>query len=132
MPDYIALLHKDAHSDYGVSFPDFPGCVTAGRTLEEARTLATEALGLHVEGMVEDGQALPDPSALDTVMAIRENRAAVAFLVALAEPPGPRVRVNITLSAADLAAIDQYAASHGQSRSGFLVAAARRALGKAA
>ncbi|MBM4345114.1 MAG: type II toxin-antitoxin system HicB family antitoxin [Deltaproteobacteria bacterium] len=41
---------------------------------------------------------------------------------------GPRVRVNITLPAA----IDQFAARHGQSRSGFLVAAARRAMGKAA
>ena len=34
---YIALLHKDPKSDYGVSFPDLPGCITAGRTLDEAR-----------------------------------------------------------------------------------------------
>ena len=34
---YIGLVHKDAGSDYGVSFPDRPGCVTAGATLEEAR-----------------------------------------------------------------------------------------------
>ena len=37
--EYIAYLHKDKNSDYGVSFPDFPGCVTGGKTLEEARKL---------------------------------------------------------------------------------------------
>jgi predicted RNase H-like HicB family nuclease len=31
--DYIAYLHKDRDSDFGVSFPDFPGCITAGKTL---------------------------------------------------------------------------------------------------
>ena len=34
----IGLVHKDAGSDYGVSFPDLPGCATAGATLEEARS----------------------------------------------------------------------------------------------
>ena len=62
--EYIAYLHKDKRSDYGVSFPDFPGCVTAGRSLEEARELAVEALTLHIAGMVEDGEALPEPSTL--------------------------------------------------------------------
>jgi hypothetical protein len=33
MTSYIALLRKDVDSDYGVEFPDFPGCVTAGTTL---------------------------------------------------------------------------------------------------
>src|SRR5689334_6632615 len=36
---YIAYLHKTRRSDYGVSFPDFPGCITAGKTLEEARRM---------------------------------------------------------------------------------------------
>ena len=59
MVTYIAFLHKDSDSDFGVSFPDFPGCVTAGATLEEARQLAGEALGLHIEGMNEDGETIP-------------------------------------------------------------------------
>ena len=46
--EYIAYLHKDRKSDFGVSFPDFPGCVTAGNTLDEARRLAPEALALHI------------------------------------------------------------------------------------
>ena len=43
---YIAVIHKDADSDFGVSFPDLPGCITAGRTLDEACAMATEALAL--------------------------------------------------------------------------------------
>jgi len=42
--DYIAIIHKDPDSDFGVSFPDFPGCITAGRTLDEAKEMAREAL----------------------------------------------------------------------------------------
>jgi predicted RNase H-like HicB family nuclease len=45
---YIAYLHKDKGSDFGVSFPDFPGCITAGRNLEEARRMAVEALAMHI------------------------------------------------------------------------------------
>jgi predicted RNase H-like HicB family nuclease len=48
MTTYIALLRKDEDSDYGVDFPDFPGCPTAGRTLEETRRMAQEALAFHV------------------------------------------------------------------------------------
>jgi predicted RNase H-like HicB family nuclease len=40
MRQYIALIHKDADGDFGVSFPDLPGCVSAGSTLDEARELA--------------------------------------------------------------------------------------------
>jgi predicted RNase H-like HicB family nuclease len=69
--EYIAYLHKEAKSDFGVSVPDFPGCVTAGRTLEDARKLAPEALALHLEGMLEDGEAIPEPSTLDEGRAIR-------------------------------------------------------------
>ena len=61
---YIAYLHKTQKSDFGVSFPDFPGCVTVGRTLEEARKFAAEALSLHIQGMMEDGEIIPEPSTL--------------------------------------------------------------------
>ncbi|UHS57775.1 type II toxin-antitoxin system HicB family antitoxin [Agrobacterium vaccinii] len=65
MREYIGLIYKDADSDYGVSFPDFPGLVTAGIDLDDARRMAEEALALHVEGMLEDGQAIPEPSRLN-------------------------------------------------------------------
>jgi predicted RNase H-like HicB family nuclease len=50
-----------------VSFPDFPGCITAGSTLEEAREMAQEALAFHVRGLIEDGEALPRPQRLGSV-----------------------------------------------------------------
>jgi len=85
MASYIALMRKDPRSDHGVDFPDFPGCVTAGRTLDEARRMATEALAFHVDGMRQDGEPVPPPASMDAVMADRHNRDAVAFLVDLPE-----------------------------------------------
>ena len=79
--DYIAYLHKDRDSDFGVSFPDFPGCITAGKSLEEARRMAAEALALHIAGMVEDGEAIPEPSTLDSLARDPAMKGAVAFLV---------------------------------------------------
>lgn len=81
MQAYVALIHKDAASDYGVSFPDFPGCITAGRSLDEARQFAEEVLALHIDGMIKDGDAVPRPSSLEAVMADRINRDGVAVLV---------------------------------------------------
>jgi predicted RNase H-like HicB family nuclease len=126
MPDYIALIHKEPRSDFGVSFPDFPGCIAAGATLDEARTLAAEALALHIEGMTEDGEPLPEPSSLAAVMEERENRDAVAVLVPAPAAPVKAVRVNITVPEDALKAIDRYAEAHGLSRSGMIVQAARK------
>jgi predicted RNase H-like HicB family nuclease len=81
MRDYIALIHKEADSDFGVSFPDFTGVVTAGRDLDDARRLAEEALAFHVEGLLDDGAAVPEPSSLDAVMEDLENRGGVPILV---------------------------------------------------
>src|SRR5260370_7448612 len=82
--DYIAYLHKDRKSDFGVSFPDFPGCVTAGKTLDEARRMAVEALSLHIEGMMEDGEAIPEASILDALANDPAMKGAVPFLVNVA------------------------------------------------
>ncbi|MGP1275491.1 MAG: type II toxin-antitoxin system HicB family antitoxin [Caulobacterales bacterium] len=127
MAEYIALIHKDADSDFGVSFPDFPGCITAGSTLDEARAMAEEVLAFHVEGMLEDGEAIPEPSSLTGIMADPQNRDGVAVLVALKAEP-KTVRVNITLPDDTLREIDRYASDHGFTRSGLLAAAARKAI----
>ncbi len=81
MADYVAILSKDPDSDYGVDFPDFPGCVTAGETPEEARELALEALCLHVEGMIQDGEQIPSPSPVKKIKADRANSGAVDFFL---------------------------------------------------
>jgi predicted RNase H-like HicB family nuclease len=123
--EYIAYLHKDKGSDYGVSFPDFPGCITAGKTLEEARELAVEALTLHMAGMVEDGEALPEPSTLDQLAKDPAMRGAVAFLVS-AEAPEKTVRVNITARESQIDAIDRLARKAGMTRSAYMVQSAVR------
>jgi predicted RNase H-like HicB family nuclease len=83
--DYVAILHKDRDSDFGVSFPDFPGCITAGRTLEEAREMAGEALAGHIAVMRDGSDPVPDPSPLDAVMRDPEFRDGMAFLVTVSE-----------------------------------------------
>lgn len=128
MRQYVGLIHKEAESDYSVSFPDFPGCITAGRDLDEARAMAEEALAFHVEGLAEDGEAIPEPSLLESVRADSLNRAGVAILVPVRSPAPKTMRVNITLPEDILAAIDRYAERHGLSRSGFIAKAARDAM----
>ena len=128
MREYIALIHKDPHSDYGVSFPDLPGCVTAGSTLDEARKMAVEALALHLEGLVEDNEAVPEPSSLESIMADLDNRSGVAVLVPAPVPATRSVRINITLPADVLEEIDRRAEQEGFTRSGFLAQAARKAM----
>lgn len=123
---YIAYLHKETKSDYGVSFPDFPGCITAGKTLEEARRMAVEALSLHIAGMLEDGDEIPEPSTLDELQGDPAMKDAVAFLVDV-EPQEKTVRVNITARESQIAEIDRRAAAAKLSRSAYIV---NRALGK--
>jgi predicted RNase H-like HicB family nuclease len=127
MRQYIALIHKEADSDFGVSFPDFPGCIAAGATLDEARDMAEQALAFHLDGLEQDGEALPEPSSLETVMGDPENRDGVAILVPAPNRPARSVRINITLPADVLSEIDRYAEAHGLTRSGFLARAATRA-----
>jgi predicted RNase H-like HicB family nuclease len=126
MRHYIGLIHKDADSDFGVSFPDLPGVVTAGTTLDEARELAEEALALHIEGLVDDGEVIPEPSTLEQVMSDPDNRSGVAILVSVKSDQPKVVRVNVTLPEDVLEQIDEYAQAHGFTRSGLLVQAAKK------
>jgi predicted RNase H-like HicB family nuclease len=126
MASYIALLRKESRSDYGVEFPDFPGCVTAGRTLEEARRMAAEALRFHIEGLMQDGEKLPVPAPLDAIAGDPANDDATAFLVEVPDPAGFVARVNVTIPKADLRTIDAFAKEHGLTRSGLLTRGALR------
>jgi predicted RNase H-like HicB family nuclease len=83
---YTGLIHKDTDSDYGVSFPDLPGCIAAGRAVEEAREMAAEALSLHLEALTTQGHKVPQPSSADTVLAHPDAHDALALLVVEAMP----------------------------------------------
>lgn len=83
MRAYIGLLRKEPGTSYGVDFPDFPGCITASETLAGVEAMAVEALTLHIEGLREDGDAIPDPSGLSAILADPLNHHAVPILVPL-------------------------------------------------
>ena len=96
---YPAFVDKDVDSDFGVSFPDFPGCVSAGESVEDALIGAQEALAGHVALMLADGDALPKASALEEVAAAREASTVAVTLVSVVLPGRAR-RVNVTLDEA--------------------------------
>lgn len=122
--DYIAYLHKDSKSDFGVSFPDFPGCVTAGKSLEEARRRAPEALAFHIAGMLEDGEKIPKPSKMDDLADDPNRENAVAFLVSTDFHKTKTVRVNVTARENQIEMIDRLARRAGMTRSAYMVQSA--------
>ena len=75
------VIHKDTNSDYGVTVPALPGCFSAGKTLDEARVMAKEAIELHLEGLIADGQAIPTPAAFDVYQANPEFRGGIWMVV---------------------------------------------------
>ncbi|WP_353203866.1 type II toxin-antitoxin system HicB family antitoxin [Sphingomonas sp.] len=119
---YPAIIERGAHG-YGVFFPDLPGCVSAGDTLQDAARNAEEALDLHLSGLAEDGVAFPAPSDLDAIPTDPDVIEAARMLVR-GEQPGRSVRVQVSIDEGLLARIDRVAPN----RSGFLADAARVAL----
>lgn len=122
---YPAILEKEPDSVFGVTFPDFPGLVSAGKTAEEALVNAHEALAGHVAFMIQDGDVLPEPMPIETVIADPEIRVVAITLVGVTVP-GRTKRVNVTLDEALLEEIDEIATN----RSRFLAEAARAELAR--
>lgn len=56
---FPVVLHSDDGVRYGVTVPDLPGCFSAGNTFEKALDAVLEAIDLHLETLIEDGQDLP-------------------------------------------------------------------------
>ena len=71
---YVAFLHDDDEPGFGISFPDFPGCVSDGDTVDDALRRGAEALSVHVEGMLADGEPIPQPRPLQGHQGGREPR----------------------------------------------------------
>ena len=80
---FIAVVYTD---DDGVSveFPDLPGCLPCAESIDEAVENAREALGLHLWGMEQDGEAIPEPSAIKE---IKVEDGGVPMLVDVFMPP---------------------------------------------
>lgn len=122
-----ALIHEEKGA-FGISFPDFPGCVSGGGTLDEALARGRETLAFHVAGMVEDRDPLPMLRSLDELRKDKtfvEDSAGAVIVALPVELPGKPVRVNVSIDERLLDAIDRSARATGQSRSSFLAEAAR-------
>lgn len=131
MNRYIAFVHQGKNG-YGISFPDFPGCISGGNTVSEALANGTEALRFHAKGMRADGAAIPEPRSLDKILAdpeLAEEREGALFTpIPLLPPKGKAVGIQVSIDDQLLAAIDEEARHRGISRSAFLAEAAQLAL----
>jgi predicted RNase H-like HicB family nuclease len=130
--NYPVVIHKDADSDYGVTVPDLPGCFSAGRTLDEALARAREAIELHVEGLLDEGQPVPKPGTIERHQRNPDYRGGTWAVVSM-EPSSLRlkaVRINVTVPERVLDAVDRFALEHGQTRSGLLVEAVTNYIGR--
>jgi len=128
---FPVVLHSDDGMRYGVTVPDLPGCFSTGDTLEEALASIREAIDLHLEGLVEDGNnSLPLPQSIAAHQSNIDFANGVWALVQIDTTrfDGKAEKINITVPRRVLAQIDTYIRKHGITRSGFLVEAARRAM----
>jgi predicted RNase H-like HicB family nuclease len=125
MAQFVGIIHKEKGSDYGVCFPDFPGCVTAGSTMQEAFEMAREALRGHIDTMREYGDPLPKkPMTLDMAQKHELAAGAVSYFMVDTYLPAKAKRVNVTINEDILRDIDAIT----DNRSAFLEAAAAEKL----
>lgn len=82
-----AIIEKSGRS-FGVFFPDLPGCISAGKTIDAAKEHAVEALTLHLEGMLQDGDEIPAATPLDELVADPDVKEVERILVAAKIPDG--------------------------------------------
>jgi predicted RNase H-like HicB family nuclease len=122
---YIAFVHPpEDGSEWGVTFPDLGGCVSAGPSFERAVEAAQEALSGHLALLAADGDPLPKARTLSQLQAdpaaAAEATGAITQLVAPAEPMSERVRVDLSLDRGLLQRADEAARARGLSRTAFI------------
>lgn len=124
---YVALVHRShKKAEYGVIFPDFPGCIFAGKTIDKALDNARDGIIFHIEGMFQEGETLPKPSSLEAIEKNPEYKAATPALIRIVVPTGHLKRLNISMDAELIVEIDRAAKAIGKNRSEFLAEAARQ------
>jgi predicted RNase H-like HicB family nuclease len=127
----IAIAHEES-GVYGISFPDLPGCIAAGDSLDEVLQRGAAAAAAYIDSLIEDGEPIPVLRTLDqlkTDPSFREDSEDGMIIGLPIDLPGKAVRVNISLDENLVAAVDRAAARAGLSRSAFLAAAAKAKLG---
>ena len=132
MASYTALIDGKAGA-YGVYFPDLPGCAAMGATLEEAIVNAAEAMRDWADATIEKGDAIPEPRAIEALLADPELSADIGAGALLRGVPmvrhsGRPAKANLSIDAGILAAIDAEAKRRKLTRSAFIELMARHAL----
>ena len=127
---YPVVLHTDDGVRFGVTVPDLQGCFSAGDSFEAALESVQEAIDLHLEGITEDGEDIPLPRPIAQHRTHPDYADGIWAMVEVnvARFDGRAEKINITLPRRLLAKIDDYARTHGATRSGFLAEAARAAM----
>lgn len=129
---YPVVIHKDKSSDYGVTVPDLPGCFSAGETMEDAMTNVVEAIECHLEGLLFDGDAIPEAQSVEGHQKNKNFAGGTWALVNvdLSRLASKAKRINITLPERVLALVDEQAKREGESRSGLLARAVLDYIGR--
>ncbi|MGD0144725.1 MAG: type II toxin-antitoxin system HicB family antitoxin [Rhizomicrobium sp.] len=115
----MAIIEKAAHG-FGVFFPDLPGCTSFGATIEDAAANALVAAQAHVALSEEYGETPAPPRPLNRIPVERGVKEKARVLVPV-ETGNEAVRVNISLPASALAALDRTAKELSLTRSGAIV-----------
>ena len=129
---YPVVLHKDKSSDYGVTVPDLPGWFSAGETMENALGSVIEAIECHLEGLLFDGEVIPEVQSVEVHQKNKNFRGGTWALVNvdLSRLASKAKRINITLPERVLALVDEQAKREGESRSGLLARAVLDYIGR--
>ena len=61
-PNRYAVVIEKGESSFGAYVPDLPGCVAVASTKQEVEQLIAEAIAFHIEGLLENGDPVPEPS----------------------------------------------------------------------
>ena len=125
----ISIEPGDHARAWGVVVPDLPGCFSAGDTLDEAIEQAREAIVLHLDGLLDDGEDIPPPRPVSEHQG-RPEFAGWIWAVVEIDPAmldNQVERVNITLPRRVLSRLDRAARAAGETRSGYI---ARLAMGE--
>lgn len=129
---YPVVLHTDNGTNYGVTVPDISGCFSAGDTFDDALDMAEEAIFLHLELLLEDGEDIPTASPVATHKDNPDYADGVWAVVDVDITPllGKSEKINVTLPHLLIAKIDKVVAANPKykSRSGFLAEASKKIL----
>ncbi|MGX5805050.1 type II toxin-antitoxin system HicB family antitoxin [Bradyrhizobium sp. Arg314] len=124
---YPAVLERGAKGTFGAWFPDFPGSVAGGKSLEETIEKAECTLAKAVDLLFEHGKSLPEPTPIDGIV-LPKGCDLLAYFIVGVDPPDQSERVNVYLPTSLIAEADRYAAALGMSRSSFFGLAVTNAL----